>query len=236
MAAAARRPGELEWRPLQHDAPRGQDHDAVGHPLCLAELVRGQHYAHSLLAQPCNDGTHRETPFGVDAGGRLVEERHGRTAHQRQRQRQALLLAAREMAPRRRGHPLQPREVEQLVRRPRLGVVAGEEVEDPPRPEHRVHPASLEHHAHARGQRGVVGPRIEPEHPHAPRRRPPVALDRLDRRRLPRAVGPQHDEDLAGLRVQVQRVDGRPRSTAVAHGEPADLDGWHGVAGYFGRK
>ena len=80
----------------------------------------------------------------------------------------------------------------------------------------------------------MVGDGIEPEDPHVARDRSAVALERLDRRRLARTVGAEHDEHLAGLGREVQIVDrgwraGRP----VAHGEAGDPDGWHGVAGYF---
>ena len=46
-------------------------------------------------------------------------------------------------------------------------------------------------------ERGVVGHGIEPEDPHLAGGRPPVALERLDRRRLAGAVGTEHDEHLA---------------------------------------
>ena len=62
----------------------------------------------------------------------------------------------------------------------------------------------------------------------------PVALERLDRRGLAGAVGPEHDEHLARLGREVEAVDrGGRAGGAVAHGEAGDLDGWHGVAGYF---
>ncbi len=61
-----------------------------------------------------------------------------------------------------------------------------------------------------------------------------VALQRLDGRRLAGAVGPEHDDHLTGFGGQVDAVDrGRCPGGSVAHGEAGDLDGWHGVAGYF---
>ena len=75
---------------------------------------------------------------------------------------------------------------------------------------------------------------IEPEHPHPPGGGAPVALERLDRRRLAGAVGPEHDEHLARGGGQVESVDrGGGAGGSVAHGEAGDLDGWHGVADYF---
>ncbi len=83
-------------------------------------------------------------------------------------------------------------------------------------------------------QGGVVARRVEAEHAHLAARRPAVSLERLDRRGLAGAVRAEHDEHLAAIGRQVQIVDGGARATgSVAHGEPGDLDGWHGVAGYF---
>ena len=112
-------------------------------------------------------------------------------------------------------------------------VVGGEEVEDAARPEHGIHAAALEHDAHALRQPPVVGDRVEPEHANRPGGGASVALEHLDRRRLPGAVGTEHDQHLAGLGAEVDLVDGGRSSGRVAHGEPADLDGGHDVAGYF---
>ena len=80
----------------------------------------------------------------------------------------------------------------------------------------------------------MVGLGIEPEHPHPAGGRAPVALERLDGRRLAGAVRAQHDEHLARRGGQVEAVDrGRRAGGPVAHGEAGDLDSWHGVAGYF---
>ncbi len=130
------------------------------------------------------------------------------------------MLAAREMAPRSGRDGAQADQVQQLVRGQRIPVVAREEVDDPARSQHRVDAAALEHHADAPGERGVLGHGIEPEDAHVARDRPPVPLERLDRRRLARPVGPQHDEDLSVLGGQVHIVDRWARAgRAVAHGE-----------------
>ena len=83
-------------------------------------------------------------------------------------------------------------------------------------------------------ERGMVGDRVEPQHPDLAARRSSVALERLDGRGLARPVRAQDDEHGTGLGAQVQIVDGGGcAGGAVAHGEAGDLDGWHGVAGYF---
>ena len=102
--------------------------------------------------------------LGVDAGRGLVEEGHLGSTDQGQGQGQALLLATREVAARGGGHVAAGPPVQQLVGGDGVLVVAGEEVEDPARAEHRVDPAALEHDADAAGQRAVVAPRVEPEH------------------------------------------------------------------------
>ena len=80
----------------------------------------------------------------------------------------------------------------------------------------------------------MVGDRLQPEDADVTGDGTPVALEGLHRGGLARAVGAEDDEHLAGLGAQVQIVDRRRcAGRAVAHGEAGDLDGWHGVAGYF---
>ena len=228
------RGGEALRRPLQDDAAGREDHNAVRHLLGFAQLVGGEDDADPSLPQPGHHGAHGDAALGVDAGGRLVEEGHLGAPDQGQGEREPLLLAAREVAPGRAGDRTQPHEVEELVHRHRIGVVAGEEVEDAARPEHGVDAAALEHDPDAAAEGGVVGDGPEPEDAHLAGGRPPVALERLDRRRLAGAVGPEHDEHLARRGGQVDAVDrGRRAGRSVAHGEAGDLDGWHGVADYF---
>ena len=123
------------------------------------------------------------------------------------REGEPLLLAAREMAPGGGRDGAQADQVEQLVRGSGIRVVAGEEVEDPARPEHRVHATALEHDTDAARERGVVGHGIQPEDPYVAGDGPAVALERLDRRRLARAVGPQYHDHLSGLGGEVDVVD-----------------------------
>ena len=194
----------------------------------------GEDDAHAPFLHVGHHGAHGDAPLGVDARRRLVEEGHLRPADQGQGEGEPLLLAARQVAPGRGGDGAQADEVEQFVRRHGVGVVAGEEVEDAARPEHGVDAAALEHDADAAAERAVVGDRVEAEDARLAGDRAAVALQRLDGRRLAGAVGPEHDEHLTGFGGQVDAVDrGRCPGGAVAHGEAGDLDGWHGVAGYF---
>ena len=80
----------------------------------------------------------------------------------------------------------------------------------------------------------MVGDRVETEDPGLAGRRAPVALERLDGRRLAGSVGAEDDEHFARLGGQIETVDRGGRAGGpVAHGEAGDLDSWHGVAGYF---
>ena len=116
----------------------------------------------------------------------------------------------------------------------RIGVVGGEQIEDPAGPEHRVDAAALEHDADPAREGGVVGDRPQAEDADVAGDGAPVALECLHRRGLAGPVGAEDDEHLARLRAQVQIVHrGRRAGRAVAHGEAGDLDGSHGVAGYF---
>ena len=119
-------------------------------------------------AEVGHHGPDGQAALGVDAGGRLVEEDHLGTADEGQGEREPLLLAAGEMAPRAWRPRAQRHQVEQGVGGERVRVVGGEEVEDPARAEHRVDAAPLQHDADAAGQPVVVGDRVEPEHRDAP--------------------------------------------------------------------
>ena len=151
------------------------------------------------MGQLADDPAYGQAPLGVDPGGGLVEEDHLGPAHEGERQRQPLLLAARQPSPRRAGHRAEPDQVEQCVGVLGLGVVAGEQSQDALCPEGRVHPAALEHHAHSGDEGGVIAAWIETEHAHGSRRRGPVALEGLDGGGLARAVRTEQGENLAAL-------------------------------------
>ena len=80
-------------RRARRDQPAAvDDQDAVGEPFRLLELVRRQQHAHALVAQLADDRADDQPPGGIDASGGLVEEGDLGAAHQRQRQREPLLL------------------------------------------------------------------------------------------------------------------------------------------------
>ncbi len=196
----------------------------------------GEDDAHAPGLEAADHGADRDAALGVDARRGFVEECHFGLPDQGQREGEALLLAAREVAPGRGGDRAQADEVEQLVGWHGVGVVPPEQVDDPARTEHRIDAAALEHDADATGEGGVVADGVHPEDPHRAGRRPSVALEGLDRRRLARPVGSEHDEYLAGCGEEVDPVHRRRHPRSVAHGETPDLDGRHGVAGYFEQR
>ena len=157
-----------------------------------------EHDAGAALAQRRDDGAYRQPPGRIHAGGRFVEEHDLRPADDGERKRQALLLPAGQPLERRGGDTSKPQQLDELAGVPALFVVGGEERERPFGVHHRVDAGLLEHDADERGQRGVVGDGIEAEHLDAPRRRPPVSLERLYRRRLARPVRTEDGDDLAG--------------------------------------
>ena len=66
--------------------------------LRLAEVVRGHHHLDAARADLAHDVLDRLGGGGIEAGGRLVEEQKIGVARERARQRQPLLLAARQPA------------------------------------------------------------------------------------------------------------------------------------------
>ncbi len=109
------RPAVNLHRPaLLHDPALIHDRDHVGHgqrlELVVGDIDGGDAEA---LHQVADLGTGLLAQLGVEVRERLVEQQDRRLAHQRARQRQALLLAARQE---RRGTVLEARQLHQLER------------------------------------------------------------------------------------------------------------------------
>ena len=134
------------------------------------------------------------------------------------REREALLLAAGEVTPGGPGHGAEADQVEQLVGRDRVGVVAGEEIEDAARSEHRVHAAPLEHHPDAAGERGVIGDRGRARARARRRRRGAGSPRGSPPSKSCRRRWAQNDEHLAGLG---RRGRGRRPRAACRQGRSA---------------
>ena len=159
---------QLGRRAVGHQPAVVDDDDAVGEPLGLVEVVGGEQHGDAVVAQLGDDLADDLAPGRVDARGRLVEERHLGPADEREREGQALLLAAGQLPPGAALEPGQPEPVEQLAGSSGLRVEGGGVAQHLGRPQRRVDAALLQHHADALGQRPVVGDGVEPEHPHRP--------------------------------------------------------------------
>ncbi len=217
---------ELGGRAHADDLAVVDDDDAVGQLLGLVEVVGGDEYADTVVAELADHLTDELAAGHVDPRGRLVEEGDLGAAHQRQGQGEALGLAAREAAHRGGGPLDQADPLEQVVGVLGARVVRGEQAEGLPGGDAWVDAALLQHHADAAGEGLVVAPRVEPQHPHRAGGGGAVALEGLHRAGLAGAVGPEQSEHLAGLGVHRQPVHRSERT--VPDAEIGHLDSRHG--------
>ena len=191
---------------------------------------------------------HLADELGVESGRDLVEEDDLRRHHQRARDRDALLLAARELVRVLAGLLREPDDVEELARA-QLGLGPGE-LPDPPRREREV----VDH-----GQVREEVELLEDDPDPLPDRRDVDAvardllaleedaarLDRLEevdapqQRALAAAARADHHEDLARLHLEVDAVEDEVVPEALPHAlEPqdrAEVPAWRlGLGGVCG--
>jgi len=211
--------------------PPVNDHHSVGQARGLPKLMGGEQHSHPSVTQLSDDLADDQAAAGIDARCWLIEERDARPAHQRQRQREALLLTSRQPPPRGPGHTFEADGTEQRAPVERVVVVGGEETERLGWSHRRVDAARLEHHPDASPDGGGVAHRVEPEHPDGPARRASVAFESLDRSCLACPVRPEHGGHLARSGHEAQPVDGG--HVAVPDDEIKHLDGGgHGWSRY----
>ena len=231
--AAARRAPQLVERAGGDQAAAVDDHDVVGDALGLGQVVGGDEHGDAAGPQLADDLADDLAAAHVDPGGRLVEERHLRLAHQGQPEGDPPLLAARQLAP---GPPFEAGEAEPVDQG---AHVEGRRVQRGPVAQHLRHPhrgvdaALLQHHADAGRERGVVAGGVEAEDRQPAPRRPAQALQALDGRGLAGAVGAEDAGDPPGLGRERQRVD--RHHLAVGHAQRVDDDGRVHVAGRYPR-
>src|SRR5581483_725325 len=161
----------------------------------------------------------------VEARRRLVEEHEVGVADERDAEVEAPLLTARERLDPRVALLVEADERDHLVDVPGLGVVAGEHrvrlVDREARPQLRV----LQHDADPLAELRAGPLRVVPQHAHVAGVPVAVALEDLDRRRLPGAVRPEQAEHLALVDLE---VDAAYRLVlAVRLPQAADLDRVH---------
>jgi hypothetical protein len=159
---------------------------------------------------------------------RLVEEDQLGIADERQRQVEPALLTARERAHVGVGLLLQAGDRDDLLDVARARVEVGEVAQRLARRDVAVHPGRLQDDADALAQRPRALLWVVSEHRHDPARARAVALEDLDGRRLPGAVGPEQAEDLAGGDLEVQAPHGLVLAVGLA--QVANEDGRCGSA------
>ena len=221
---------QLLGRAAGDDLAVVDDRDAVGQDVGLLEVLRGEEHRHALVAGEVGDLLpHVRAAGGVQAGRRLVEEEDPRAVHERQREVQPALHAARVAADLAVGRVGEPDALDQLVAaracarpsaRPgawsaascaRAPVSSGSSAAScsaAPIAARTAGPSRTMSwpatRARARGGRQQRG-----EHQHGGR--------------LAGAVGAQEAVDLAGLHAQVDAVDGARPVLELAD-EALDLD------------
>ena len=215
-------------RPRRHDLLAEEHGHPVGQRLHLVHVVRRQQHGGAGARQAADQLPRVATAGRVEAGGGLVEEEQLGVADDAEPDIEASLLAARQ--------PLdalvrllgQPDQLDHLVDRPRVRVVAGVARQHLAHRVVRLDGELLEHHADLCAQPalgGVVG-RVDAERLDAPGAARAEALEDLDRRRLAGAVGAEQREHLALLHLEADVVHGH--GVAVGLGQVLHGDRRHG--------
>jgi hypothetical protein len=163
----------------------------------------------------------------VERAQRLVEEEHPRLVHERPRERDALLLAARELPRLAPFHPLEADEVEDVEHAPAEVALAdalaaqaeGDVLEDAQVREERVR---LEDRVHVALVRRPPADRLVAE-VDRPVRRFLEAADHPQRRRLAAAGRAEQREEAAALDLEGEVVDGSHVVEALRHVVEADV-------------
>jgi hypothetical protein len=166
-----------------------------------------------VRGEPLDLVPQRAAALRVQAGGRLVEEEDRRAVHERERQVEPALHAARVAADLAVGRVGEADALEQLgAAAAPLGLgqpvepalqlhvlAAGEEV---------VERGVLQRRADVPAHVGAMARHVEAGHGRAPRGRRQEGGEHVDGRRLARSVGPQEAVDLARGDLEVDAVDG----------------------------
>ncbi len=210
-------------RAERHQPATIEDRDPVRDLLDVAEIVARQQDRDALVPEAADQRAGRPPSLDVHASRRLVEGDECRPADEREHEPEPLPLAARQPAEARPGGGRQAHQREQLIGVARRGVEPSVEPENLAGRHSRIDPAStLEHEPDSRPVIPPGSGRIDAEHAYVPTIRPAVALDDLDRRRLPCAVRAEQRERLALF--DPERHVAEDGSPGVRLCQPIDLD------------
>ena len=165
--------------------------------------------------------------FGVEPGGRLVEEQDLGPADDADGDVDPAALAAREGADPGLGVVGQVDQLEDLADGPRRRVEPGEHVQRVADGELGVEAGRLEDEPDPGPPPAVAAVGIDAEHPDGAGGRGDEALEHLQGGGLAGPVGPEHGDQLPVGHVEAHAVDGREVPEVL--GEPVDHDGAHGI-------
>ena len=228
MRARAPRERTSSRRRVERDDPAAvHDRDALAQGFGLFQVVRGQHDRAALLADRSDHVPEGAPGLWIESGGGLVEEHQLGVVHQRERDREPLLLAARELARLAVALLLEADDREHALGAPvgRLPVEPGIQIEQLARRQPLEERGRLELNADPQLHRARIGP-----DGHAQNLDPASVglgqpLDHLERGRLAGAVRPEDPERLALGDLEGHALD-RHRG-AVGLAQLAHVDGDH---------
>ncbi len=222
--------GEVLEGPLPDQPPGGEDPDPVAHRLDLVEQVARQQDRHpALVHEPAEQVEDLDDADRVDRGGRLVEDEHVRILDERVGDAEAL-----EHAPRVRVHAVvgavgQADLLEHLIDR---GVgLGGRDAVELRRVAQvlaaghvAVEPDAVGHVPHAPLDLERATGRIESDDTGRALGGFGQAEEHEDRRGLARAVLAEQPEDLAGVHLEVEVIDGDEVTVVLGQAAGADPD------------
>ena len=200
------------------DAPRVDQRHPVAEVLSLLHVVGYQQGRDAPVTHRPDQVPGVAPGLRVQPGRQLVQHRDRRPPDQGERDRQSLLLSAREVPEERPALVGQAQGRHELLRVVRVPVEGGVEQQGLCGSQLRRLGALLQLHAHPLAQHGVVHERIEAEHPDSPCVRHAEPDDALHGRRLASAVGAEQAEDLAlGHREtpHIACADAKPRRSPL---------------------
>src|ERR1039458_6215668 len=205
--------------------PGAHDADAVGEILGLVHVVGGEQDGLAQLAHAAHDLPRVAPCRRVEAGGRLVEEQQLRVSDQREGEIETALLPAGELLDPDARLLLQADQLDDVVSRKRLRVVAAVEVDHLAHREVGLDGALLQDHADPPAEAATGGGGIGAENLDPPRVPVTVALEDLDDRGLARAIGTEQAKDLTRLHAEADPAYGMQRAVRLA--QLLDHDGRH---------
>ena len=214
-------------RRVERDHPAvADDGDAIGEPLRLLHQVRHEDDGDAAAADRLDEVPRVAARLRVESGRQLVEDRDPWLTDEREGDRQALLLAAGEVAVRRVALLAETQLIDQRAWIGRIVVERREQLEGLADGHPVGQLALLELDADEAAQALAVPAGIEAQDPDRAGVGRPQTGDRLDGGRLAGAVRSEDAEDLALLDGEGHAVD--RRAVAISLGEVGDFDDVHG--------